>query len=289
MKVCVNCEQRFAAADWYCPGCGRSPEFDRGYPVLAPDLATAMDGFDAEFFGRLARVESEHFWFEARNRLLIWALRTYFPEASSLLEIGCGTGFVLFGLRNEFPRLFLSGSDIYTEGLEYARERVPSAIFFQMDACRIPFEDEFDVIGAFDVIEHVSEHEIVLSQMFYATRRGGGILLTVPQHPFLWSVADAYARHKRRYTMNELVAKVRATGFEIVRVTGFVSLLLPAMLLIRRRKSKPTNEDDPLAELKIGRFSNVLLERILHFERRIIKSGFSFPFGGSLLVVAKRP
>jgi len=151
------------------------------------------------------------------------------------------------------------------------------------DACRIPFEDEFDVI------EHIADDRMALSQMFRATRRGGGVLLTVPQHPFLWSAADAYARHKRRYVSRELVAKVEAAGFEIARVTGFVSLLLPVMALIRRRKKKPMDKDDHFAQLRIGGFLNASLMKISSFERFLIERGVSLPLGGSLLVVATRP
>ena len=64
-----------------------------------------------------------------------------------------------------------------------------------MDARRIPFEDEFDVIGAFDVLEHIKEDEQVLVQMHRAVKSGGGIMLTVPQHMFLWSEQDVQAHH----------------------------------------------------------------------------------------------
>ena len=114
-----------------------------------------------------------NFWFRARNKLIIWALRRYFPNAATFLEIGCGTGFVLAGVRQAFPKLRISGSDIFTEGLVFARERAVSVSLFQMDARCIPFTEEFDVIGAFDVLEHIEEDVDVLRQMFKSTRVGG--------------------------------------------------------------------------------------------------------------------
>ena len=51
---------------------------------------------------------------------------------------------------------------------------MPEARFFQMDARNIPFENEFDVIGVFDVLEHIEEDEIVFSQIFRAVKSGGG-------------------------------------------------------------------------------------------------------------------
>jgi SAM-dependent methyltransferase len=157
-----------------------------------------------------------------------------------------------------------------------------------MDARRIPFQGEFDVIGAFDVLEHVKEDDEVLSQMYQATRKGGGILVTVPQHPFLWSQADEYARHVRRYKAQELRNKVNRAGFEVVRLTSFVSSLLPLLIVSRFKQGLSGKEFDPMSEFKIGSLVSATLEKILDAERSLIRSGFSFPVGGSLLVVARR-
>ena len=288
MKVCLACGQRFESQDWRCPGCGQSPELRNGYLSFSPDLAGANDCFGAEDFAHLFRLEAGHFWFRGRNRLLIWALRRYFPYASSFLEIGCGTGFVLSGIRQEFPELVLAGADIFTNGLAFAEKRLPDVTLFQMDARRIPFECEFDVIGAFDLLEHIGEDDAVLLQMFQATKPGGGILLTVPQHRFLWSVVDEYSFHKRRYTRKELVKKVERAGFGIIRVTSFVFFLLPLILLSRLKQPRLQDDFDPTAELKIDHLLNATLERVLGIERILIERGFSFPAGGSLLVVARR-
>ena len=289
MKICLACEHRFAAGDWSCPRCGRSPARRGAYPVFAPDLKVAADEYDAAFFERLAALERGNYWFEARNRLVVWALQRFFPSARSFLEIGCGTGFVLSGIRDALPELHLAGAEVYSEGLAYAGARVPDARLFQMDARRIPFEDEFDVVGAFDVLEHIEDDAAVLAEIFRAVRRGGGVVLTVPQHPFLWSPLDAHARHKRRYTRADLTAKLRRAGFELLHATSFVSILLPAMLASRLARRGGRRAADPLPELGVGRTANALLGAVLGLERRLIARGISFPAGGSLLAVARRP
>ena len=233
-------------------------------------------------------MEAGNFWFRSRNRLLVWALQRYFPEAKNLLEIGCGTGFVLSGLRLTFPQLVLSGSEIFSEGLNFAAERLPGVELFQMDARRIPFREEFDLIGAFDMLEHVKEDEEVLSQMYRATRPGGGILLTVPHHPFLWSASDDFARHVRRYTTRELNDKVKRAGFDVLLVTSFVTLLLPLLVLSRFKQQFNGGKFDPAAEFNISSWMNTTLEKILDGERTMIRAGLSFPAGGSLLLVARR-
>jgi len=255
--------------------------------AFAPKLAQDNEGFDPENFATLFDLEANHFWFRARNRLIVWALRTYFPEASNFLEIGCGTGFVLSGIRQALPKLDLCGSEIFSAGLSFAAQRLPGVELFQMDARRIPFQEEFDVIGAFDVLEHIKEDEEVLAQMYQATCKPGGIVVTVPHHPFLWSAVDTCSRHVRRYETRELRTKIERAGFSIVRITSFVSLLLPMLIISRFRMGRSGAAPDN-SEVSPPRLINAAFERILDVERTIIRAGLSLPAGGSLLMVARR-
>jgi len=278
-----------AAASWDCGACGYRPQQRAGFIALAPELAAQSEGFDSALFAELAALEERNFWFRARNRLIIWALQRQTPAFTDFLEVGCGTGYVLQGVAAAFPQARLSASEAQTEGLQFAAARVPGASFLQMDARRMPFDREFDAIGAFDVIEHIAEDEVVLAQMHRALRPGGSLLLTVPQHPFLWSEYDVRAHHVQRYTAGELRQKLARAGYEIVKMTSFVSVLLPLMMLSRMTRRTAAPDYDPLAELRIGAVSNALLEGALDVERLLIRAGLSLPFGGSLLAVARRP
>lgn len=158
----------------------------------------------------------------------------------------------------------------------------------QMDARKIPFAKEFDVIGAFDVLEHIEEDARVLMQIHEALKPRGIVLLTVPQHVWLWSPVDEYACHVRRYSAKELHAKVAAAGFEILRSTSFVSSLLPLMWASRFAQNGSRRDIDATAELKISPWLNYIFETILGFELFLIRRDMSFPFGGSRLVVARK-
>jgi SAM-dependent methyltransferase len=158
-----------------------------------------------------------------------------------------------------------------------------------MDAARIPFEKEFDAVCALDVLEHINDDGAVLSEIFKALRPGGVIVLTVPQHDFLWSPADDYARHKRRYSRSGLIQKVQAAGFETVFVTSFVFLLLPAMWLSRLMAARSRKAFDPLVEYRIPAWVSRLLEIPLALEQFAIGKRLSLPAGGSLLLVGRRP
>lgn len=173
MKICLNCNEQFTKTTWTCPHCNHTPALIEDHYAFAPELAKENDGFEANFFAQLIKVEANNFWFRARNQLIIWALKRYFPNARNFLEIGCGTGFVLSGIQQAFPNMHLSGSEIFNQGLEFAKQRVIGADLFQMDARKIPFIDEFAVIGAFDVLEHIQEDTTVLNEIYKSTQRGG--------------------------------------------------------------------------------------------------------------------
>ncbi|WP_369160305.1 trans-aconitate 2-methyltransferase [Candidatus Thiodiazotropha sp. LNASS1] len=204
-----------------------------------------------------------------------------------MFEIGCGTGYVLSGIERAFPNVELSASDIYIAGLQFTKGRVDRAELFQMDARSIPFDSEFDVIGAFDVLEHIVEDQKALFEMYRAVKPGGGIIITVPQHTFLWSQTDVRACHVRRYSVAELKDKVEEAGFTIKVSTSFVSLLLPVMMLSRLQKRKGDNTDQT-SELMVGGVTNWILEKILDFERILIRNGLHFAAGGSLLMIAEK-
>lgn len=289
MKRCLACEQRFQAPEWRCPACGFAPPLEDGFPAFAAGLAAGEVRFDATRFEALAAVEERHFWFSARTQLIVWALRRHFPAARNILEIGCGTGNVLAAIgRRVAPGARLIAADGHTAGLVFAARRVPGAELLQMDARHIPFREEFDVIGAFDVLEHIADDDAVLHEVFAACRPGGGVILTVPQHRWLWSYRDEFARHCRRYARGELLARLAAAGFERPWSTSFMTLLLPMMALSRRRQRSGA-AFDPGAELRIGALANRCLRAVMRLEQALITAGASLPFGGSLLVVARKP
>jgi SAM-dependent methyltransferase len=259
-----------------------------GMLCFIEDPSVAGNGFKPEYFAKLATFEESNFWFRARNRLIQWALGTYFPDAGTFLEVGCGTGFVLKGLREALPRMRLAGSEIFGDGLVFARARLPGVDLYQMDARQIPFEREFDVIGIFDVLEHIVEDDAVLRQIFTATQPGGGVLVTVPQHRFLWSAVDEHSMHRRRYSRVELRTKVEQAGFRIERMTSFMSLLLPPMICSRLQR-KRNHDFQPWREFEITPALNKMLESVLKLERMVIRKGVSFPAGGSLLLIGRKP
>ncbi|MBO4244861.1 MAG: class I SAM-dependent methyltransferase [Bacteroidales bacterium] len=258
-----------------------------------------MEYFNPDGFEYLYNSESQSFWFNARNKLIVWFLDKYFNrkrqngEKIKYLEIGCGTGFVLQAVKNKFPDWDITGTELFEEGLAFAKKRVPDVRFMQLNALEINIDETFSVVGAFDVLEHIPEDEKVMCNLYKILDRLQGGIFTVPQHKFMWSSADEAACHCRRYTRKEMVDKLHKAGFEIVRTTSFVSLLFPAMWIMRRRKQdktpQPSSTDKhQVEELRLPKVLNWILEAVMAVERLLIKCGINFPFGGSLLVIFRK-
>jgi SAM-dependent methyltransferase len=290
MKLCLACKTTFADEGWRCPKCGFTPEKKDGIVRFSTEVTEQTDGFHPSYFADLAELEKNSFWFKARNKLISWVFATYFPNANRFLEVGIGTGYVMTGLSERFTSLELHGSELFMEGLQFAKQRLPNATLYQMDARQVPFLDHFDVIGAFDVLEHIEEDEVVLSELLNAVHPGGGIIVTVPQHQSLWSVVDEISYHKRRYSRKDLIQKIKRAGFEPVFISSFVSFLFPLLLLTRLTKRGIKAEDyDRTAEHRASPRFNGLLDFVMSVERALITRGLTFSFGGSLLVAARKP
>ena len=170
-----------------------------GIPCFAPELAHSDEDYPASAYARLVELEANNFWFRSRNRIISNAIRRFLPPPTRarILEIGCGTGFVLSALSKE-QRFDLVGAEQHLRGLIFAKQRLPDVEFVQLNARALPYRSEFHAVGAFDVLEHIDEDEDVISNVHSALLPGGLFIVTVPQHAWLWSAADDHAHHKRR-------------------------------------------------------------------------------------------
>ena len=264
---CASCD-RVSGGRPLCESCDARAR--SSYVYLSGE---GQGNYSGTFFTLLEGLEPRSFWFRSRNDVIVWALRTYLAGTSRFLEVGCGTGFVLSAIHQQFPRLDVMGAELYAEGLEVARRRLPGIPLVQMTALDIPFSSSFDAIGAFDVLEHIEEDEEALREMGRAVTPSGGLLVTVPQHPRLWSAADEFAGHIRRYRRNELVAKARRAGWEPVRVSSFVTLPLPLFALSRAVRARRDSTYDLERELRIPKPLDRGLAAIMGGERALPPSG----------------
>ncbi len=286
--------ERYWPHQWRCRACDWQPPCSQGFTQLAADLDEHDIGMELGAFAQLAEVEPRHFWFNARNDLIVWLVRRFASRATRVIEIGCGTGYVLGALRTALPDAHIAGSELHSRGLSFARSRHGDAIeLFQMDARHSGLANAVDLVGAFDVLEHIPEDDAVIAELGTMLRPGGIAIATVPQHPWMWSRSDDLAHHQRRYRVGELSSKFRAGGLEPIYVTSFIALLFPMMMaarLVHRPGSGPKTMAEFMdAEFRIAPVTNGIFRRICNFEHMLRRAGLPLRFGGSQIVVARKP
>lgn len=166
MKICLFCRSIIPNGKaWHCISCGWNPISIDDVVQFSPNISGASESYDPSWYKELATLETTNYWFVARNRLIQLLAKRYLSFTSSYLELGCGTGYVLQMLCKTFPSWSFSAAEAQHDGIFFAKSRVKnSVIFYQMDACSIPFCNEFDAIGAFDVIEHIANDVAAMSR-----------------------------------------------------------------------------------------------------------------------------
>jgi SAM-dependent methyltransferase len=257
------------------------------------------ESYAPSFFEALFKAEDRHFWFRARNEVigsLVEQVVSSLSPGYRVLEVGCGTGNVLRMLEQKCPRGFVMGMDLFEEGLRFARQRI-SCPLIAGDAGKPPFAVQFDLIGMFDVLEHLEDDQRVLADLNRMLVPGGALLLTVPAHPELWSYFDVAACHCRRYRLEELRQKLSARGFEITYITEFMTALFPLawvkrrLFVSQRAIAAPATQRDrdlALRELRIVPLLNGLMLLLLSLEIKWIARRRRLPLGTSILAVARK-
>lgn len=118
------------------------------------------------------------------------------------------------GLR---PRLPVEGThfvDISEPALRQLQSRAAGTHRHSITA--LPFADaEFDLVCAFDVVEHVDDEAATFGELARVCAPGGALLLSVPLHPAQWTPFDDFVGHRRRYEPERLVALLSAHRFAV--------------------------------------------------------------------------
>lgn len=264
-----------------------------GIKCFSPEVANAYADYPDSGFDLTDKNADSSFWVSSRNRLFkSLVLRHLSPTGKTkFLEIGCGTGdFIRQIIENE--NLEITGSEIYLKGLQYAKKNLPNVDFIQFDVTRGKVGDRFDLIAAFDVIEHIENDNAALSNISQMLNKDGVLIISVPQHMFLWSKLDEIVKHKRRYSRQELVSKLKENGFDISYITSFLFVLFPLMLISRMfDKGRDHSQSDEMALEKRVKFSSALngvFDLFMRVDEALIRWGISLPFGGTLVIVARK-
>lgn len=233
-------------------------------------------------------VEGSHWWFVGRRAILESFLKqiVQYPksgeERPKILDVGCGTGANLEMLA-QFGEA--EGVDVSDDALEFCRQK---GLKVQKGLAEtLPYADgSFDITTALDVVEHLDDDIAGLKEMCRVTKSGGHSLIFVPAFMWLWGVQDDISHHRIRYTRKQIVERIEKSGFTVERATyanwTFFAPILAGRTLMKVTGIKPESENNVNVSALNGIFG-----KVFSAERFWLKN-FNFPFGVSIVIVAKK-
>ena len=234
-------------------------------------------------YQQMAELDDRHWWYRARREIIADLIRreAQLPRNPQILEIGCGTGHNL---------AMLSGFG-HVDGLELDDEaRALSEKRLGREIMRAPLPElaevpdaHYDLIGAFDVFEHIEDDRASLASIAAKLKRGGKFIMTVPAHQWMWTAHDVANHHKRRYSKSGLKALINGSPMRLEKVGYFNSLLFP-VAVAERAASKLRGKDSGDVTLPPAPL-NAALEKVFAAERYLV-GRFPLPPGLSLFAVA---
>jgi SAM-dependent methyltransferase len=239
---------------------------------------------ERSFLDKYRRIEREHWWFRVRSKILTDQLHLLLKgiRPMQILNVGAATG-----ASTEMLQSFgeVSSLEYDQPSVDYCRDVLKLDVI-QGSITALPYADaSFDLVCAFDVVEHVEDDRLAVSELIRVCKPGGHVFVTVPAYMSLWSDHDVVNNHYRRYQQTELLALFSSGS--LLRSTYFNTLLFPMIWLARRignifkRKDaapKPDNEwmQHPLTDRLFG--------AVFTLERPLLRH-MNLPFGVSLALI----
>lgn len=287
MIICPECKVQLDKSDssFYCNKCGYSPVYINNILSFNRESHNTREDYDPAGLEALHKAEDKYFWFLNRKEYILKIFKKHVPLEIKIIEIGAGTGNISRLLQQN--KYDIAVGELYLNGLNHALEYGLTELY-QFDLMSPPFRDHFDVIGMFDVLEHITDDAAALKNVREVLSANGLLILTVPAHMCLWNAEDIRAGHKKRYNLKNIKHLLHETGFEIVEAKHFFISILP-LLFLRRilYRSQGSKEKSTPDEIKI----NPVLNKILYYITKgeiFLTQKISPKAGGSISVVARK-
>jgi SAM-dependent methyltransferase len=246
-----------------------------------PAAGEVFDDANAEILMQSDR----HWWFRSKAAFVATALRrtASTPPTGFLVDVGAGSGGVTAMLGWDPAHIVIvEGNEVLVANAHrrYGLHGVRATVD------HLPVADgRADVVCFLDVLEHLRDPSHALDEAMRALRPGGRVVINVPAHEWLWSDADVFLGHVRRYTRPALRKLVANAGFSPRILTHVFSWLVVPVWLTRRARGRKG------PELGLDRTSRLIdgAAGALTLIERTLVGRVSVPFGTSLLCVAEKP
>lgn len=224
---------------------------------------------------------SNNWWFVGKRGLIRALLSRYCPKDASILDVGAGLGEDLFVI---IPFGKVTTIDSSKQAVLTLKSKFPSvrAQFGFIEQIKV--RKKYDVILAFDVLEHIKDDATAVKNIWNLLKPGGLLIGTVPAWSFLWSTHDELLGHYRRYSPKMLRQLLNQFNIEFLQFWNFTLSPLISIFKIAQQKYgiKPKTTRMP-------EHINRLFSTILNVESRLVVKKITPPYGISLVFVCRRP
>lgn len=273
----------------------RVKEPQRAWHLIAMDIREAS----CVSHGRLRRHPWELARLEVIHSLLLDFSSDIFQRRGTILDIGCGDGFVISELAARYPDTRFVGVDdaLRPEMVQGIQVNLPFSNVELYDSLdRIQYGSEsFDVVLFLDVLEHIEDDMLFLKSLLcHNSVPNGGCIITVPAFQRLFSSRDYFLNHFRRYSCQRLLLVVSEAGIEVMQHGYFFfSLLFPrlAQVLLEKSRIVRFGAGTSVSHWTGPAFADGILKRTLLYDfyvsRWLHKHGFLLP-GLSCYVIGKK-
>lgn len=240
---------------------------------------------DADYEKKYFDYAKKNWWFVARRKFALQYVKQNISCKSKILDVGCSDGLLLLELFNNGYKK-ISGVDISKTAIARAKKLGLTNVFVR-DGAKPGFsKNNFDLIIASDVLEHIKDDSRALDSWKRLLKKGGRAIVFVPAYEFLWSHADDVNHHHRRYTLSELRRLCRSNGLIIVHSSYWNTALFIPHAIITYLKNLLRIKEDNLTSS--GKIINCILTKLLTFENWLVLKGVCLPFGISTVVIVEK-
>ena len=248
---------------------------------------------DKRYYKEYYALERQHWWFRARRNILaaqVAALTAAMRGQARILNVGAALG-ASTEMLSQYGRVV--SVEYEKECCDFVAQQFGTT-FINASITELPFAaDSFDLVCAFDVIEHVAEDRLAVDELMRVCKPGGAIAVTVPAFMMLWSHHDVVNHHHRRYRLGELIRLFASTG-RVQYASYFNSVLFPLIAGVRAvTKVVPDKWVRKGAGSDFTLVSNNALDSVcyglLNLENAWLRRGWRMPFGVSAFLSWRRP